>query len=77
MNGTQNETRNHIQNELPLARPTYPPARPKKNRITSNPSPESDIGALPLEERFDSPEGCGYHRDYGGDYKDRGDDADD
>ena len=39
MNGTQNETRNHMKNELPFIRPTMPPARPKKNRMTIRPMP--------------------------------------
>ncbi len=39
MNGTRPETRNHIKNELPFMRPTTPPASPKKNRMTSSPSP--------------------------------------
>src|ERR1700743_1065238 len=35
MNGTQNETRNHITNELPFIRPTKPPASPNASAITT------------------------------------------
>src|ERR1700759_539948 len=53
MNGMHAEIRNHRTNELPLTRPTTPPARPKKNRTTTRPmSP----GLASPNERLDCPE---------------------
>src|SRR3954447_22326022 len=36
MNGGIAEIRNHSRNELPLIRPTMPPARPKQKAMTRN-----------------------------------------
>src|ERR1700687_5149325 len=53
MNGINPETRNHTKNELPLIRPTMPPASPKKNMMTISPMPP--IGAS-LQDRLQRPE---------------------
>src|SRR3954469_9332359 len=39
MNGGIAEIRNHSRNELPLIRPTMPPARPKQKAMTRNAMP--------------------------------------
>src|SRR5450631_1545054 len=62
MKGTQNDTRNQMKNELPFIRPTTPPARPKKNRITSRPRPCTGPPDPPdSEQRVQGPE-HGYDR---------------
>src|SRR6476619_5895198 len=59
MNGTQAEIRNQSTNELPLTRPTIPPARPKNNRTTTRPM---SLGLASPNQRFDCPEDRGDDR---------------
>src|SRR5579884_3229318 len=56
------ETRNHMKNELPFIRPTTPPARPKKNRITTKPMSTRCPGSP--DERLDSPQHSQHYRDH-------------
>src|SRR5580704_18118315 len=69
------EIRNHMKKELPLIRPKMPPARPKKNMMTSRPMPT--LGLVLPDECLDCPEDRKHRRDHDHRPEDRDHEPDD